>query len=195
MKYCQSFFCLFLFFMPSLVNKNLQAQGLPFSKHVVFSQKKDLELWYKQPASSWTEALPIGNGRLGAMVYGDYTHENIQLNEESVWAGSKINNNNPEAKNHLFEIQQAIFKGEFKKANELSQKYLVGTPPNVRSYQPLGNLFIQYNWKNKPTSYRRSLNINNGINTTEYSVDENHLVEEIFSSAPNPVLCAFKNFQ
>ena len=188
MKYCQSFFCLFLFFMPSLVNKNLQAQGLPFSKHVVFSQKKDLELWYKQPASTWTEALPIGNGRLGAMVYGEYTLENIQLNEESVWAGSKINNNNPEAKNHLSEIQQAIFKGEFKKANELSQKYMVGTPPNVRSYQPLGNLFIQYNWKNKPTSYRRSLNINNGINTTEYSVDENHLVEEIFSSAPNDVI-------
>ena len=111
MKYCQSFFCLFLFFMPSLVNKNLKAQGLPFSKHVVFSQKKDLELWYKQPASTWTEALPIGNGRLGAMVYGEYTLENIQLNEESVWAGSKINNNNPEAKNHLSEIQQAIFKG------------------------------------------------------------------------------------
>ena len=97
----------------------------------------DLELWYKQPASMWVEALPVGNGRLGGMIYGKYDREVIQINEESVWAGSKINNNNPEALSKLPEIQQAIFKSEFRKALELSNKYLLGTPPEVRSYQPL----------------------------------------------------------
>jgi len=116
-----------------------------------FAQTESLELWYKKPAATWTEALPVGNGRLGAMIYGDYQHENIQLNEESVWAGTKMNNNNPEAKAHLGEIQQAIFHKEYKKALELSNKYMVGTPAQIRSYQPLGNLFINYQWKGEPT--------------------------------------------
>ncbi len=148
------------------------------------AQNKNFELWYKQPASTWTEALPVGNGRIGAMVYGDPMHENIQLNEESVWAGSKINNNNPQSKAHLPEIQEAIFKGDYKKALDLSKKYMVGTPPNVRSYQPLGNLFIQYDWKNQPTAYKRSLTLNNGISRIEFSVDGNNIVQEIFASAP-----------
>ncbi len=85
-----------------------------------WSQNNDLELWYKQPAKEWGEALPVGNGRLGAMVFGNYDHENIQLNEESLWAGSKVDNNNPGAKEHLHEIQQDIFRGEYKKALSLS---------------------------------------------------------------------------
>ena len=120
----------------------------------------DLELWYKKPASSWVEALPVGNGRLGGMVYGNYHHERIQLNEESVWAGSKINNNNPEALSKLPEIQEAIFRNQFKKALELSDKYLLGTPPQVRSYQPLGNLYINFTTEKNPEFYKRSLTLN-----------------------------------
>jgi len=155
---------------------------------IVSAQKKDLELWYKQPAATWTDALPIGNGRIGAMIYGNTSHEIIQLNEESVWAGSKMNNNNPEAKAHLPEIQAAIFRKDYKEALSLSKKYMIGTPPNVRSYQPLGNLFIDYQWKSTPTNYRRSLNINNGISTTSYSVDGNKIVKEAFASAPHDAL-------
>jgi alpha-L-fucosidase 2 len=80
-----------------------------FCSFFAFSQTENLELWYKKPASAWTEALPLGNGRIGAMIYDDYSHENIQLNEESVWAGTKMNNNNPEANAHLGEIQQGQF--------------------------------------------------------------------------------------
>ncbi|MCD6597338.1 MAG: glycoside hydrolase N-terminal domain-containing protein, partial [Bacteroidales bacterium] len=68
----------------------------------------NLKLWYNQPAEKWTEALPIGNGRLGAMVFGGITKERIQLNEESLWAGAQINNNNQEASKHLKEIQQLL---------------------------------------------------------------------------------------
>ena len=87
------------------------------------------KLWYRQPAKVWEEALPVGNGRLGAMIFGDPGQEVIQLNEESIWAGSKINNNNLEAITHLKELQAALFKSNYKDALELADKYFLGTPP------------------------------------------------------------------
>jgi alpha-L-fucosidase 2 len=151
-------------------------------------EAESLELWYKQPAVEWTEALPVGNGRLGAMVFGKYGIETLQLNEESVWAGSKINNNNPQALNYLAEIQNAIFKSEYKKAYDLANSYLLGTPPQVRSYQPLGNLNIHYPWGDEPSSYRRSLTLNTGVAVTEFTVGENRVKQEVFVSAPHDVL-------
>ena len=148
----------------------------------------DLELWYKKPASSWVEALPVGNGRIGGMVYGDFKKELIQLNEESLWAGSQINNNNPEALSKLPEVQQAIFKNQFKKALELSDKYLLGTPPQVRSHQPLANVYINFNTGGNPEFYRRSLILNTGIAKTEYTIDGNKIIQEIFVSAPQDVM-------
>jgi alpha-L-fucosidase 2 len=103
-----------------------------------------LKLWYKQPASVWEEALPVGNGRLGAMVFGDPMNERLQLNEESIWAGSKINNNNPDALKALPELQKALFANRFKDALKIADANFLGTPPRVRSYQPLGDLFIDY---------------------------------------------------
>ncbi len=155
---------------------------------VIHAQTDDLQLWYKQPASTWTEALPVGNGLLGGMVFGDYKNEHIQLNEESVWAGSKINNNNPQASAHLGELQQAVFKGEYKNALDLANKYLVGTPPNIRSYQPLGDLFIHYDWKAAPIAFKRSLDLHTGIAKTEYTINGNKIVEEVFVSAPQDLM-------
>ncbi|MGB2848080.1 MAG: glycoside hydrolase family 95 protein [Saprospiraceae bacterium] len=155
---------------------------------VVFCQTETPALWYSKPAKTWTEALPVGNGRLGAMIYGDYLHENIQLNEESVWAGSKTNNNNPQARAHLGEIQQAIFHQEYNKALDLANNYMVGTPPRIRSYQPLGNLFINYQWKTEPTVYKRSLNLHNGIAKSEYAIDGNKVTQEVFVSAPQDII-------
>lgn len=154
----------------------------------VLTQSTDLRLWYTQPATQWTEAMPVGNGRMGAMVFGRSTDELIQLNEESVWAGSKINNNNKKAAEHLPEIQTAIFNGEYTKALDLSTKYLVGTPPRVRSYQPLGNLYIHYEHAGTATRYKRSLNLNTGIATTEFVVADNFVKQEVYASAPKDVI-------
>ena len=107
-------------------------------------QTNDLKLWYLQPATNWNEALPVGNGRLGAMVFGRIENERIQLNEESLWAGKQIDVNNPGAANHLKEIQQLLLNGENKKAYDLSTLYLLQTPPRFRSYQTLGDLFIDF---------------------------------------------------
>ena len=150
--------------------------------------QQDLQLWYNSPAKKWTDALPVGNGRLGAMVFGKYDHERIKLNEESVWAGSKMNNNNPLASEHLSQIQTALFNGVYKEALDLSTKYLVGTPPRVRSYQPLGSLFINYVWKGKVQQYKRSLTLNTGIAATEYTADGNKIIQEVYASAPQDVI-------
>ncbi|MFT3751180.1 MAG: glycoside hydrolase family 95 protein [Agriterribacter sp.] len=150
--------------------------------------QKDLELWYTAPAQKWTDAMPVGNGRIGAMVFGKWDHERIQLNEESIWAGSKINNNNKQSAKYLPEIQKTLFEGDYKKALELSSAYMVGMPPRVRSYQPLGNLFINYAWKSEPQQYKRSLTLNTGVATTTYSIAGKKVKQEVFVSAPQDVM-------
>ncbi|MBN1791381.1 MAG: glycoside hydrolase family 95 protein [Bacteroidales bacterium] len=148
-----------------------------------------LKLWYKQPAVEWTDALPAGNGRLGAMVYGKTDLEQVQLNEESLWAGSKINNNNPEALSHLAEIRQLLFEGKITRALELSDKYLLGTPPRIRSYQTLGDLFLDFGEKNTETrNYRRELDLRTGIIHTTYEQNGVRFSRNLFVSAPDNVI-------
>jgi len=145
-------------------------------------------LWYDEPAEEWVEALPVGNGRLGAMIFGNPYNERIQINEESLWAGSKIDNNNPQALEQLPEIRQMIFDGEYKKAYENANEYLLGTPPRIRSYQPLGDLFLDYHWNGEVRNYKRKLDLNTGIATTGFEVDDNQIKQEVFSSAPHDLI-------
>lgn len=169
-------------------------KGLIFRIIVLFfcfsvqSQTNYNKLWYRQPAKTWNEALPVGNGRLGAMVFGNTTNEIIQLNEESIWAGSKINNNNPEALKHLKDFQQAIFESKYKEALEVGSTYFVGIPPRVRSYQPLGNLLIDYKWDIAPTNYNRNLDLNNGVVTTSFDVQGKRFSQKVYASAPDNII-------
>lgn len=172
--------------MIMLLKKLLPVAGLFICVSGIAQQ--DLQLWYSSPAKQWTDAMPVGNGRMGAMVFGRYGEERIQLNEESLWAGSQINNNNPGAASHLPEIQKALFEGEFKKAVDLSSRYLVGTPPRVRSYQPIGDLFINYASKEEIKHYKRSLTLNTGISSTTYEVGDNSITQEVFASAIQDVI-------
>jgi alpha-L-fucosidase 2 len=154
--------------------------------------RHSLKLWYKQPAAEWTEALPVGNGRLGAMVFGNVDTEQIQLNEESLWAGSKINNNNPEAFKHLPEIRQLLLDGKITKALDLSNKYLLGTPPRIRSYQTLGDIFLDFGpGVREVRNYRRELDLRTGIALTEYEQDGVKYTREVFVSAPDNVLVMY----
>ena len=92
-------------------------------------EPSQLLLWYQQPAQIWTEALPVGNGRLGAMIFGNPFKERIQLNEESLWAGSQINSNNPEAIENLSIVQQLILDNNLEKATQLIGENMLSTPP------------------------------------------------------------------
>lgn len=148
---------------------------------------KDYTLWYRQPASIWEEALPIGNGRLGAMVFGNPFNECIQVNEESLWSGAPMNSNNPKAADNIDKIRELALKGQFTKANKLAEETMVGIPPRVRSYQTFGNILLDYAVQDT-TNYCRSLNLNKGICRTEFIGDQIPYVQEVFASAENNVI-------
>ena len=99
------------------------------------SQGKEFTLWMDDPAAKWEEALPIGNGRLGAMIYGNPFHECIQVNEESLWSGAPINSNNPEAGKNLDKVRELALSGRISEAHKLSAETMVGIPTQVSSYQ------------------------------------------------------------
>src|SRR6476659_3282513 len=135
-----------------------------------FAQTRQLELWYKQPAAVWTEALPVGNGRLGAMVFGGVEKELLQLNEATLWTGGPIHKNvNPESKNYLPLVRQALFNKDYDKATELV-KHMQGLYSD--SYLPMADLTIAQDFGGKqPTTYDRTLNISDAICTTTFTVD------------------------
>jgi alpha-L-fucosidase 2 len=160
---------------------------LLFSGNIVFAQK-DLNLWYKQPAKVWTEALPLGNGRLGAMVFGGVEEELIQLNESSYWSGGPVPENvNPNAYKNLLLAREALLKdSDYAKANEYAKK-MQGY--YSESYLPLGDLKLQQDFKGlTPSSYYRDLNIGDAIATTKFTVDGVEYKREVISSAPDQVI-------
>ncbi len=151
-------------------------------------EEQSLMLWYKQPAEKWTDALPIGNGRIGAMVFSKVDTERIQLNDESVWAGQPIDNNNPGAKAHLKIIQQLLLKGKINTAVKLSEKYLLGTPPRIRAYQLLGNLYLAFHNSGEVKDYKRELNLRTGIISTNYKIGDQSITRKVFCSAPDDII-------
>ena len=146
-----------------------------------------LKLWYRQPAGDWNEALPVGNGRLGAMVFGNPVRERIQLNEESLWAGSPVNNNNPEALGALPEIQRLILENRVAEAVKLAEKSMVGTPPRIRSYQTLGDLLLDFG-ERKVEDYRRELDLHTGIAKSTFIHDGTRFTQEVLASAPDNLI-------
>lgn len=152
----------------------------------------NMVLWYRQPAADWNEALPVGNGRLGAMVFGDIMRERIQLNEESIWAGMKVENADADARAYLPLIQQKLLNGEIKEAMELSEKHLRSNPMRIRSYQPLGDIYIdmfsQSRSVPKRENYRRELSLETGITTTTWTWEGITFTREVFASAPDDII-------
>ena len=148
---------------------------------------KEQLLWYEQPASKWEEALPIGNGRLGAMIFGHPFQECIQVNEESLWSGAPINSNNPKAIQNLDKIRELILSHQYQAAKKLAAETMVGTPPCVRSYQTLGNILLDYSIQDT-TQYSRSLNLNRGICTTQFLSQGIGYKQEVFASAVDNVI-------
>jgi len=149
---------------------------------------RPLRLWYQQPATDWNEALPVGNGRLGAMVFGKTDVERVQINEESVWGGRSFDDNNPDALTYLPQIRALLLDDRNAEAYDLATRHLLATPPTVRSYQTLMDLHLDL-WNDAaPAGYRRELDLRTGIARTEYTVGGVRYVREVFASAPDDVL-------
>ncbi|MEP7251139.1 MAG: glycoside hydrolase family 95 protein [Ginsengibacter sp.] len=150
--------------------------------------QKDLKLWYDKPAQIWTEALPLGNGRIGAMVFGRPDQELIQLNESTLWSGGPVKTNvNPGAASYLPQIRHALLDEEdYAKANDLTKK-MQGL--YSESYMPLGNLMINQHLKSKVSSgYSRDLNISDAMSGTSFTAGGIKYKREIFISAPDQVI-------
>jgi len=147
----------------------------------------ELKLWYSQPAKEWVEALPLGNSRLGAMVYGNPSQEELQLNEETVWGGGPHNNNNPDALKYLSEVRKLVFEGKSNEAEEIMNKEF-RTPQNGMPYQTIGSLFLHFPSHENYSDYYRELNIEKAVAMTCYKVNGVTYTREVFTSFTDNVI-------
>ncbi len=146
-----------------------------------------LRLWYEAPAAEWLEALPLGNGRLGAMVFGGVDEEQLQLNEDTVWAGGPYDPANPDGLAALPEIRRLVFAGEWAAAQDLLSSSFMGTPVGQLPYQTVGNLRLSLPG-GAASDYRRELDLNTAIATTRYVRDGVTHTREVFASAPDQLI-------
>lgn len=145
-------------------------------------------LWYDKPAQVWTEALPLGNGRLGAIVYGNPAQEQIQLNEETIWAGRPNNNANPEALEWIPKIRQLVFEGKYKEAQDMATAHVKSKTNQGMPFQPFGDLRISFPGHSRYTDYYRELSLDSAKTVVKYKVDGVTYTRETFSSFPDNVV-------
>ena len=151
-------------------------------------EETDLKLSYEQPAKTWNEALPIGNGRLGAMVFGTVTREQIQFNEETLWNGEPHSYAHQGAYQHLDEIRNLLFEGKQKEAQDLASVEFMSVPLRQKKYQPFGDLIIEFPGHEDYTDYTRLLDIENAVARTTYKVGDITYTREILASEPDQVI-------
>jgi alpha-L-fucosidase 2 len=145
-------------------------------------------LWYRGPASLWTDALPLGNGRLGAMVYGGVTRDELQLNEDTLWSGGPYQPANPEAPAHLEAVRRLIFAGRYAEAEALANRHLMGKPYLQTSYQPAGRLLLDFVFGALFSDYRRELDLQRALATVSFTADGIRYRRESFVSAADGIL-------
>src|SRR3954447_7391127 len=148
------------------------------------SAQTPLTLWYRQPANLWVDALPVGNGRLGAMVFGGIDHERIQFNESTVWTGEPHDYAHKGAYQSLGKIRELLWAGKQKEAEDLAMKEFMGVPVRQKAYQALGDLLIETPGAENPTNYKRSLDLDTGIAATEFTANGVTYRREVFASYP-----------
>jgi len=150
--------------------------------------EESLLLWYNKPASVWTEALPVGNGQLGAMIYGGVDKECLQLNEGTLWAGAPYDPVNPAAKDALPEVRRLVFAGRYKEASDLIDEKVIAKPRGQMPYQTVGSLRLTFPAAARVTDYQRSLNLESAVASVQYNADGVRFTREIFASAPDQVI-------
>jgi alpha-L-fucosidase 2 len=146
--------------------------------------------WYRQPAANWNEALPIGNGRVGGMIFGGIKSEIIQLNESSVWSGQRYYIEKPEVRENLPQVRQLLFDGKLSEAQALVEKFMTTKPdPRYGSYQPLGDLRITFEkLDGEVADYRRQLDLDTAVARTSFVINGARHTREVFASAADKVL-------
>lgn len=147
-----------------------------------------LSLWYRKPATDWVSALPIGNGRLGAMVFGGISEERLQLNEDTLWGGGPYDPDSPEALAALPQVRKLIFNSNYVAAADLISKKVMARPLKQMPYQTVGDLLLTFPEAKTVENYRRELNLDTATATVSYSCDGVRYTREVFASAPDQVI-------
>ena len=168
----------------------MKVKSLLFSGWMFFSAVagfgKDYKLWYDAPATVWEEALPLGNGRIEAMVYGNPLHEIYQLNEETLWSGYSQDCDNPKAAEVLPSVREAVNQGDYVRASALWKANAQG--PYTARYLPMANLMLSQPAQKQPKNIYRDLNISNATATVKYEVDGVRFRRTSFISYPDQVM-------
>jgi alpha-L-fucosidase 2 len=146
---------------------------------------KSLQLWYTQPAQKWTDALPVGNGRLGAMVFSGTGDERIQFNEDTLWKGFPHDYDRAGAHDSLAKIRELLFEGNVKDASTLTRSNFLSDPVRQKPYQPFGDLHFHFANHGNPTDYRRELDLDTATAVTSYNLDGVHFECDVFASYPD----------
>ncbi len=182
-----------------------QAPPAPVFSGAAPAPDQPLSLWYRRPAADhplaapavvsrqganaeWVQALPIGNGRLGAMVFGGVVHERLQLNEDTIWAGGPYDPVNPDAKAALPDVRQLIAEGRYKEAADLTTQKVLAKPLGEMPYETLGDLSLTFPDVSAVTDYRRDLNLDEATAHVSYTADGVRFNREVFASAPDQVI-------
>jgi alpha-L-fucosidase 2 len=149
---------------------------------------RDLRLWYRQPAEQWTEALPIGNGRIGAMIFGGVARERLQLNEDTLFAGGPYDPSSPEALIALPRVRELINAGKYREAQDLAHEKMMARPMSMPSYQTVGDLILTFGASSFAQEYHRELDLDAALSRVRYRRDGATFTRETFASAPDQVL-------
>jgi len=162
------------------------AAGLAGGAATVSGGTQEMTLWYREAAEQWTDALPVGNGRLGGMIFGGVASERIALNEDTLWSGSPRDWNNPGAKEHLPVVREMVIqKQDYHDADQECRKM---QGPFNQAYEPLGELLIDFEHGEGATEYRRSLDLDSAIGSVTYTADGRRFTRETFASVPDQVV-------
>ena len=169
----------YLFVLVSVGNISAQESSL---------SAQEYKLWYDRPAQVWTEALPLGNGRLGAMVYGTPATEQIQLNEETIWAGRPNNNANPNALEYIPKVRDLVFAGKYLEAQTLATEKVMAKTNSGMPYQSFGDLRIAFPGHTRYTNYYRELSLDSARTLVRYEVDGVQYRRETITSFTDQVI-------
>ena len=164
----------------------VSAVALLSAEQAVAQEK--VRLWYNEAASKWTDALPLGNGRLGAMVFGTVPREHLQLNEESLWAGEPADVYPEEFAENLRKLRGFVLEGKISEAQKLGLAKLTGSPTSFRSYEPLADLWIEMDHAPEVQEYRRELDLQTGVAAVEYRLGDVRMGREVLISAVDDVV-------
>ena len=189
--------CIFLLIVATFVSPSFAQRRLP-EPLIVEAAKLNGQaappesdhpmLWYRQPARRWEEALPVGNGHLGAMIFGGVAHEMLQLNEDTLWDGYRQDVDNPAALTALPQVRQLLFEDKNLEATDLATKTMLGVPSRIKSYQPLGDLVMDFPGITAIDNYCRSLDLEQAVASVNYQLNGASVRREVFASHSDDVI-------